>query len=419
MYISWKRFCILGILLLFSGCLLCSCTTQQNSRTKTKTTVITQPTANTAQSAGATKETEADLSADMAQANETEPAKNTQDTRYTATPEPSTSSAPTNVDGYDFTVCFAGDINFDENWATTRYLNQCKNGIYDCISPELIQYMKEADIMCLNNEFTYSKRGTPLPGKAYTFRAKPKRVQILKQLGVDLVKLANNHVYDYGADALSDTFATLKSADIPYIGAGKNLDEAMKPSYFEIDGKKIAFVAASRAEKYPMTPQATEDSPGILRCYDTRLFKKVIKKARKKADFVIAYVHWGTEYSYDLEPVQRETAKEYLDCGADIIIGAHTHCLQGMEYYDGKPIIYSLGNYWFNEKTLDTMLLRLHFYGDKNNEHLKVQVIPAVQKNCQTKIASTKKEKKRIFSFLESISNGVDISEKGYLKPSR
>lgn len=414
MYSLWKKCSITIALMLFISCLLCSCGAWQGEGTKAATEI--NPAA---------EEAEAKLITDKAEASPETESKTAQDTAFTSAPERSVSPEPDAAleaakDGaYDFDICFAGDINFDENWATTKYLNQCENGIYDCISPELIRYMKDADIMCLNNEFTYSKRGASLPGKAYTFRAKPQRVQILKQLGVDVVKLANNHVYDYGEEALLDTFSTLDSAGIPYIGAGKDLKEAMKPCYFEIDGKKIAFVAASRAEKYQMTPQATESSPGILRCYDTSLFKQVIKKARKKADFVIAYVHWGTEYSYDLEPVQRETAKEYLDCGADAIIGAHTHCLQGMEYYDGKPIIYSLGNYWFNEKTLDTMLLRLHFHGNKDEEQLEVQIIPAVQKDCQTKIASTKKEKKRIFSFLESISNDITITEKGYLKPSR
>lgn len=112
-----------------------------------------------------------------------------------------------------------------------------------------------------------------------------------------------------------------------------------------------------------MTPQATETQPGILRCYDTELFLQTIREGKENADFCIAFVHWGTEYSYDLERAQLDTGKEYLDAGADAVIGAHSHCLQGMEYYDGKPIIYSLGNYWFNEKTLDTMLLQLRFRG--------------------------------------------------------
>ena len=316
---------------------------------------------------------------------------------------------------YHCTICFAGDINLDENWCTTQFLNQQENGIYDCISEELIEHMQQADVMCLNNEFTYSTGGSPLEGKMYTFRANPERVAVLQELGVDIVKLANNHVYDYGKQALLDTFDTLEAAGISYVGAGRNLEEAMKPVYIELDGKIVAFVAASRAEKYKMTPQATEDAPGILRCYDTALFLETIAEARENADFVLAYVHWGTEYSYDLEEVQLTTGKEYLDAGADVVIGAHSHCLQGMEYYEGKPIIYSLGNYWFNEKTLDTMLLDLHFYGDDEETHLDVQVIPAVQSGYRTQFAAEPEEQERIYSFLENISVNVEIDEEGKL----
>lgn len=317
---------------------------------------------------------------------------------------------------YDFTICFAGDINLDEAWCTTQFLNEQPNGIRDCISEELLLHMNEADVMCLNNEFTYSLGGEPLPDKMYTFRANPDRVSILQEMGVDIVKLANNHVYDYGKQALLDTFDTLEGAGIAYVGAGRNLSEAMEPIYVELDGKTIAFVAASRAEKFKMTPQATEDSPGILRCYDTELFLETIKEADANADFVLAYVHWGTEYSYDLEDVQLTTGKEYLDAGADAVIGAHSHCLQGMEYYNGKPIIYSLGNYWFNEKTLDTMLLDLRFYGDDENEQLEVSVIPAIQSGYCTCIVEKMEEKERIFSFLEDISVNVEINEEGVLQ---
>ena len=330
------------------------------------------------------------------------------------TPEPTAEPTATpNPNPYDFTVCFAGDINLDEAWCTTQYLNQQENGISDCISEDLITHMKQADIMCLNNEFTYSRGGVPLDGKAYTFRANPERVAILQEMGVDIVKLANNHVYDYGREALLDTFDTLENAGIAYVGAGRNLEEAMEPVYMELDGKTIAFVAASRAEKYKMTPQATEDTPGILRCYDTALFLETIAEAKRNADFVLAYVHWGTEYSYELEEVQLVTGKEYLDAGADVVIGAHSHCLQGMEYYDGKPIIYSLGNYWFNEKTLDTMLLELHFFGDDTGGEVEVKVIPAIQSDYCTKKVNEPEEQERIYSFLEDISLNVQISEDG------
>ena len=316
---------------------------------------------------------------------------------------------------YDFTVAFAGDINLDENWSSTQHLDASANGIFDCISPELIEEMQNADIMCLNNEFTYSTQGSPMAGKAYTFRAAPERVEILKTLGVDVVKLANNHIYDYGKEAFLDTLDVLDGAGIAHMGAGRNLKEAMEPVYQQIDGKTVAFVAASRAEKNIMTPEASENTPGILRCYDTARFKEVIKEARAHADFVIAYVHWGTEYSFSLESVQRSTGKEYLDAGADAVIGAHSHCLQGMEYYNGKPILYSLGNYWFNEKTLDTALVKLHFYGNSGTGKLDIQVIPAVQSGCETHIAKDEAEKKRILSFLEGISINVGFTEDGMM----
>lgn len=320
--------------------------------------------------------------------------------------------------GYDFIVCFAGDINLDENWGTTQFLDTQENGIYDCISGELTEVMQSADIMCLNNEFTYSTGGSPLPGKAYTFRAMPERVEVLHQLGVDAVTLANNHVYDYGKEALLDTFAVLEEAEVPYFGAGRTLEDAMKPLYLEADGKRIALVGASRAEKNKMTPQATETEPGILRCYDTELYRQAIQEGKENADFCIAFVHWGTEYSFDLEQVQLETGKAYLDAGADAVIGAHSHCLQGMEYYDGKPIIYSLGNYWFNEKTLDTMLLQLHFTGTEEDGQLEVQVIPAVQAGYRTTYAAEEEERRRIYDFLESISVNVEISDEGIVRES-
>lgn len=314
---------------------------------------------------------------------------------------------------YDFTLCFAGDISLDEDAVTTAQLNASENGIYDCISPELIEIMQKAELMCLNNEFTYSTTGTPMSGKAYTFRANPERVSVLQEMGVDIVTLANNHVYDYGKQAFLDTLTTLENADIDYFGAGENLSEAMAPVYYEIDGKTIAFVGASRAEKNKMTPQATDTTPGILRCYDTELFLQVIQEADANADFVIAVVHWGTEYSTTLEDAQLTTGKAYLDAGADAIIGGHSHCLQGMEFYNSKPIIYSLGNYWFNSRTLDSMLVQLRFYGDENGDHVEVSIVPAIQQNSKTQIVTKESERERIFSFLENISINVAIDENG------
>ena len=325
--------------------------------------------------------------------------------------------APTPDTSYDFTLCFAGDMSLAETAGTTQIMDASANGIYDCISADLMERMNAADIMCVNNEFTFSENGEPLEGKMYTFRGNPSRVSVLQDMGVDIANLANNHVYDYGRISLEDTLKTLTDADIDYVGAGYNLAEAMSPVYYELDGKTVAIVAASRAEKFKMTPQATEDTPGILRCYDTELFLETIKEADANADFVIAIVHWGTEYSYDLEEVQLTTGKEYLDAGADAIIGGHSHCLQGMEYYNGKPILYSLGNFWFNDRTLDTMLVELRFWGDATQDNLEVAVIPAIQKGFRTTGVLEEGEQERIFDFLESISIDIEITKEGIVLP--
>ena len=154
---------------------------------------------------------------------------------------------------------FIGDINFAEDWSSTRFLDQQVDGLYDCFSADLLAELNQADIMMVNNEFTYSTRGEPVAGKDYVFRADPDRVYLLEIMGTDIVSLANNHAYDYGPEALLDTMATLNEAQIPYVGAGANLEEAEKPSYFIANGKKIAIVSATQVERtLNYTKEATE-----------------------------------------------------------------------------------------------------------------------------------------------------------------
>lgn len=312
------------------------------------------------------------------------------------------------------TLAFVGDMNLDENWATTKFLDQQPNGIYDCISPELITKMQQADILMVNNEFTYSTRGTPLKGKSWTFRANPSRIEILKELGADIALMANNHCYDYGEVGLQDTLHTLKHAGIPSVGAGTNLDAAMRPYYFVYDNLVIAYVAASNAEVNRMTPQATESGGGVLLCYDSSLFLETIQTASKNADIVIANVHWGTEYSNYTVEEQHQLAYDIINAGADAIVGSHPHVLQGIEYYQGKPIIYSLGNFWFNEKTMYTCLYELEI-DTTAKEICGVKFTPATQKGCQTILATEYKDQRKIWDFEEKISFDITIDDEGYV----
>lgn len=280
-------------------------------------------------------------------------------------------------------IDFAGDINFDDRYANMNALRSRAGGIFDSIDASLISRTNEADIFMINNEFPYSNRGTPTPGKKFTFRAKPETVSFMHDLGTDIVSLANNHAYDHGPDALLDTFDTLDEAGIPYVGAGHNIEEAMKPVYFIAGGMKISFVSATQIERSlpPDTKEATETEPGVLRTLDPEKFVSVIREAKQNSDFCIAYVHWGSENVNKYEAAQTELAKAYVDAGVDLIMGDHPHVLQGIEYIEDVPVIYSLGNYWFNSKTLDNCLIEVVL---KDKEIKSLQFIPCMQYGCAT-----------------------------------
>ncbi len=311
-------------------------------------------------------------------------------------------------------LAFGGDICFHDDFSNMIAYRSREKGIFDSISAELMEEMKNSDIFMVNNEFPYSSRGTPTPEKKYTFRSKPENVDILHDMGVDIVSLANNHAYDYGEEALLDTFEILNDAKVPFVGAGKNMEEAMKPAYFTVSGQTISYVAATQIERLPNpdTREATATSAGVIRTLDPTVFLTAIKEADKNSDFVVVYVHWGSENTDVVEASQRELATEYIEAGADLIIGDHPHCLQGIEYIKEVPVIYSLGNFWFNSKTVDTCLVKLLI--DKDNTIKTFQFIPCIQENCMTYMAD-EVNAQRIINYMQSISFNVSFNAEGYV----
>lgn len=309
---------------------------------------------------------------------------------------------------------FTGDVNLAEGWATTMYLDGQSGRIQECFSPALWEEMQSADILMINNEFTYSSRGTPLPGKAYTFRADPERISAIAELGTDILSLANNHVYDYGEEALLDTLEVVEGAGIPYVGAGRNLEEAAKPAYFIANGRKIAIVSATQIERsLNYTKEATDVSAGVLKTLNPDKFLAVIEEARSYSDYVIVFVHWGTENTKYYGSDQEELGQKFIEAGADVVIGGHTHCLQGFGYHNGKPIIYSLGNYWFNGRTADTGLSQLVIHTDSNE--IDFRFLPCVQQGCRTSLAQ-EEDKRRILDLMQRISaSGVSVGEDGFV----
>lgn len=315
-------------------------------------------------------------------------------------------------------ISFTGDMNFDDRIGTMQHLKS--KGLSAALSKDVRTVLTESDILMINNECTFSTRGEPIAGKAYTFRSHPSNVSILKELGVDIAGIANNHVCDYGLEVLSDTIATLDEAGIPNVGAGNNLEEAKRPWYFIANGKKIAFVAATQIERtYNYTKEATETTPGVLKTLNPDKYVEVIRKAKERSDYVIAFVHWGTEGTNYYEADQVALAEQFVQAGADAIIGGHTHCLQGITYIADVPVIYSLGNFWFGSTPTDgvnkkdTAIAQVIILADGS---IRFRFVPCVQQNRQTYLVTDETEKARIIAFEQQLSKGVKIDADGYVE---
>jgi poly-gamma-glutamate synthesis protein (capsule biosynthesis protein) len=310
------------------------------------------------------------------------------------------------------TLSFVGDVSLADNWFIMPEYDKRAKGIYGILSEDTVKLMKDSTLMVANSEFTVSERGQAIAGKQYTFRAHPSRLKIYEEMGVDLVTLANNHVYDFGKEAFLDMLDAFQTEKIPYIGAGRNLEEAMKPYYFIINGYKFAFLNATRAEKYILTPGATETSEGVFRCYDRTNLLNQIQAVKKESDYVITIVHFGTEGSHTLEEEQMASARAYIDAGSDAIVGHHAHVLQGVEFYNHKPIIYNLGNFIFNAETIDTAIFQIQV---TEEGIFTYYMIPALQKNEYTALV-TGTEKERILKDLNSWSIHATMNTEGQMQ---
>lgn len=168
-------------------------------------------------------------------------------------------------------------------------------------------------------------------------------VEAIKWAGFDMVTLANNHIFDYGCKGLEDTLATCREYKIDTVGVGKNLEEASKVFYKEVDGKVLAIINCCEHE----FSVAGVDSPGANPLNPIGQYYK-IQEARENADKVLVIIHGGHEHFQLPSPRMVETYRFFIDAGADAVVNHHQHCYSGYEIYNGKPIFYGLGNFCFS-----------------------------------------------------------------------
>jgi poly-gamma-glutamate synthesis protein (capsule biosynthesis protein) len=206
-------------------------------------------------------------------------------------------------------------------------------------------YLRGFDLTVGNLECVVSTLGAPQP-KQYTFEAPVKSFERLVAAGFDIVSLANNHSGDYGKAAFSDMLGRLPSYGLTPLGGGLNRTAAHTPVTRTLHGTRLGFLAY--CEIQPQEFAATDTSPGHAWLEEASM-RADIQELRPQADFLIVFQHWGVEYQTVESSHQQSLARAAIDAGADLVVGAHPHVIQPHETYQGKPIIYSLGNFVFDE----------------------------------------------------------------------
>ncbi len=224
------------------------------------------------------------------------------------------------------TIVMVGDMMFDRH---VRKLMDANGVDYPF---EKIHF--DADIVVGNLEGTITENESVATNKNLRFTFDPKVADLLKRNNFTAVSLANNHSRDFGYKGYTTTIDFLTKVGIGYFGDWENYDNL---SYIkEIKGKKVEFIGFHE--------------------FSYRNFERVLATvASSTADFTVVFPHWGVEYEKEPSTLQKNWAHKFIDAGADAVIGAHPHITQTIEWYKEKPIVYSMGNFIFDQYANDDL----------------------------------------------------------------
>lgn len=269
----------------------------------------------------------------------------------------------------EITLAFAGDVHF-----AGRVARLLKNPA-TTFGP-ITSVLKSADFTAVNLETPVTSRGQPQP-KTYHFAATPGAFTALRDAGVDLVTMANNHILDYGQTGLADTLAAAKAAHFPFVGAGVNAAAAWAPYVTTINGTKIAIVGVSQVAELALSWVATASRPGEANAINPGQTLAAVRAAKRLARIVIVFMHWGTEGMACPDQNQLSLAPKLAAAGASIIIGAHAHLLQGSGWLGHTFVAYGMGNFlwWENSYSTATGVLKLTLHP---HAPLTARFVPAV-----------------------------------------
>lgn len=305
------------------------------------------------------------------------------------------------------TLIFGGDVML------SRRVNDqmVKNNDYAWPFKNIAAYLNSANLTIINLESPFADaKNYFVPTGSFSFKTDPQAVAGLLKSGLDLVALANNHILNQGMDGLKTTIKILTANNIKMIGAGENETAARHPEIFTVQNKKFGFLNYSYLSDNSV---ATDDRAGVA---DMNIEKMVAEVAdlKKEADFVTVIIHAGEEYTTRPNEQQTSFAHHAIESGADLIIGHHPHWPQIIEFYQEKPIIYSLGNLIFDQMWSEETRLGLiaEINTEVNSENVlnlkEIKLIPIkIFDYGQAQFLEDGPEKEALFKKLDLPANGI------------
>lgn len=240
------------------------------------------------------------------------------------------------------TLAFGGDVHFEGSLRSRAVA--APGSLLWPIAPVL----SSADVAVVNLETAVTERGTPAP-KQYAFRAPVAGLQALRAAGVDVATMANNHGMDYGEVGLADSLAASRSTGFPVIGIGENAAQAYAPWRTVVRGTRVAVMGATQVldDVVRTAWTATDTHAGLASAKEVDRFLAAVRAVRPTTDVLVADVHWGVEGATCPTPTQQTLARQLVDAGADVVVGSHSHRVEGAGRLGGALVDYGLGNFVF------------------------------------------------------------------------
>ncbi len=254
-------------------------------------------------------------------------------------------------DGQTVTFAFGGDVHFPSG---TTLGDRLAADPADALGPTVPALLSGVDLSMVNLESALTDGTCPQPqSKQFVFSAPASAVTAFKGAGVTLITEANNHGEDCGPPGLQMALSTRTQTGYPILGIGQNAAQAFTPFTATIHGQNIAIIAATQVIDSDLQTAwtATATQPGLASAYDVNDLVAAVQAARKTADTVIVYLHWGTELDACPNPLQEPLAQALVQAGADIIVGTHAHVLLGGGYLGSAYVDYGLGNFAFYDNS--------------------------------------------------------------------